>query len=381
MLSREFGCQAAYTPMFHAAHFATQKKYRQRNFATCPKDRPLIVQFCANDPDTLLAAARHVENDCDAIDINLGCPQDIARRGRYGAFLQDEWDLIRNLIVKLRNNLDSDRLGVSCKIRRFDDISKTVVYAQMIEKAGATFIGVHGRTREQRGQFSGVANWEHIKAVKDALRIPVIANGNVQSLSDAELCLIETGADAVMTAEGNLYNPGLFSNVHPPTWDIAYRYLDYVDKYPVPAGMARSHLFKLFHRCIAMDENKDLRANFGQAHSIDGLRDVVKQFECRYKTVGDEDQTVPIRYQPVPPYLCQVSSIYNRSTLYLEKKLASDSSSQPRFRYNVQSACKEETRSDNTKTSISDDSDANCDRTNKRLKLEQPNAEVAVSES
>lgn len=57
-------------------------------------DRPLIVQFCANDADQLLTSAKVVENHCDAIDINLGCPQDIAKRGRYGSFLQDDWDLI-----------------------------------------------------------------------------------------------------------------------------------------------------------------------------------------------------------------------------------------------------------------------------------------------
>ena len=84
-----------------------RKPYREQNFSIKngeeggPEDRPLIAQFCANDPDYLLTAAKLLEPHCDAVDINLGCPQDIARRGHYGSYLQDEWDLIYQLSASL----------------------------------------------------------------------------------------------------------------------------------------------------------------------------------------------------------------------------------------------------------------------------------------
>ena len=74
MLTRKYGADICYTPMFHAKLFSQDPKYRNNMFQPCAQDRPLVVQFCANDPDILLAAAKYVEDDCDAVEINLGCP-------------------------------------------------------------------------------------------------------------------------------------------------------------------------------------------------------------------------------------------------------------------------------------------------------------------
>ncbi|KAL3123613.1 hypothetical protein niasHT_002504 [Heterodera trifolii] len=96
--------------------------------------RPLIVQFCANDPQTLLSVCRLVEGKCDGVDLNLGCLQLIAKKGRYGAFLQETPELIESMISAVHRHC---HLPISAKIRVLHNLSSTIEYARRIEAAGA----------------------------------------------------------------------------------------------------------------------------------------------------------------------------------------------------------------------------------------------------
>ncbi|KAG9222018.1 hypothetical protein CCMSSC00406_0010383 [Pleurotus cornucopiae] len=334
VLSRRYGAQLVYTPMINAKMFYEDKKgtFRERNFSLAygeeggPLDRPLVVQFCANNPEALLASAKHIENHCDAVDINLGCPQEIAKRGRYGSFLQDDWELIYSLINTLHKNL---AVPVTAKFRIFTSIEKTVEYAKMLERAGAQIITCHGRIREQRGQNTGIASWDHIKAVKQAVSIPVFANGNILYHEDIQACLDATGCDGVMSAEGQLYNAALFapashhppsstsdllrptdlpanlpappltfdpplSGLHPRHADLALEYLSIVSSLKTPTSLSaiKGHLFKFMRP--ALSHEPDLREKLGRVRASDlklalvEYREIVTEMKARMDQAAEE---------------------------------------------------------------------------------------------
>lgn len=229
----------AYSPMLHSRMFHETPKYRASNFEplhrTLPEpsevttplptsdlrldgnpsiDRPLFVQFCSNSPSDLLNAAKYVAPFCDAVDLNLGCPQGIARKGKYGAFLQEEWQLIHDLINNLHNNLS---VPVTAKIRVLETKERTLEYAKMVLAAGASIITVHGRQRDQKGHNTGLADWTVLRYLREQLppETVIFANGNILQHEDIDECLQATGADAVMSAEANLYDPSIFAEPPP----------------------------------------------------------------------------------------------------------------------------------------------------------------------
>ncbi|KAL3232565.1 tRNA-dihydrouridine(16/17) synthase [NAD(P)(+)] [Nakaseomyces bracarensis] len=333
VLSRRYGATLCYTPMFHAKLFATSEKYRKEMWCDLDGDteldRPLVVQFCANDPEYLLEAAKLVEDKCDAVDLNLGCPQGIAKKGHYGSFLMEEWELIHKLIRTLHDNL---KVPVTAKIRVFPEQQKTLDYAKMVLDAGAQFLTVHGRLREQKGQKTGLADWDIIKFLRKELPQDTVffANGNILYPEDIERCSEYINCDAVMSAEGNLYNPGVFNVEHigdkdktfPRVDRLAREYFNII-KNECSESLAsrkamKSHFFKLLRPFLP--HHTDIRANIAALNAKSSLDEweqkvVIPVEETVRKIFEDptiDDTVVTLEkqlwggsYKTVPYWRCQ----------------------------------------------------------------------------
>ena len=216
LLCRKYGAQASYTPMMNSHQFANNAKYREEEFQTIKEDRPLVCHFSSNDPKNFAAAAKLVEDKCDAVDLNLGCPQRTAYLGHFGSYLLEQKD--RELICSIvREASQQVSIPIFVKIRLLDTIDETIELCRQLKNAGASLIAIHARyrasfERKGAGARDGPAMLDQVLRVRQALGndFPLISNGNVITYDDVENNLNFTQANGIMSAEGILDSPALY---------------------------------------------------------------------------------------------------------------------------------------------------------------------------
>lgn len=212
-ICREHGAALTVTEMVSTKALCYQDRKTPRLLALGEDEHPAAAQVFGHEPETMAEGAKiaRAVSGCDIIDINMGCPAPkIVNNGDGSALMRDP-ALAARVIEAVVKAVD---VPVTVKFRKgWDEKSVNCVeFARMAEAAGAAAITIHGRTRAQ--QYSGKADWDAIRAVKQAVSIPVFANGDVAEPADVVRILEYTGADAVMIGRGALGDPWIFERAN-----------------------------------------------------------------------------------------------------------------------------------------------------------------------
>ena len=217
ILCKEQGCGLVYSEMVSSRGMNHQDEKSEKLTWINEAEMPAAVQIFGNDPEGLAEAARKLSmGNAAIIDINMGCPTPKIVKNGDGSAITRNPELVGRIVNAVSK---ASSKPITIKIRKgWDENSVNAVeIAKIAEENGAAAIAVHGRTREQF--YSGKADWEIIRAVKNAVKIPVIGNGDVFSAEDAKKLFETTGCDAIMVGRGAQGNPWIFNQI--------IRYLDY----------------------------------------------------------------------------------------------------------------------------------------------------------
>ena len=212
-ICKDMGCGLIYAEMVSDKAITYNNQKTIDMLYMTEKERPISQQIFGSDKESFVEAAKFIEKEMkpDIIDINMGCPvPKVAVRAQAGSALLKDPDKIFDIVSSV---VSAVNVPVTVKIRSGWDSNhiNAVEVAKVIEKAGASAICVHPRTRSQG--YSGKADWNIIKEVKENVSIPVIGNGDIKSPEDAKRMLEETKCDAVMIGRGVLGNPWLIKNI------------------------------------------------------------------------------------------------------------------------------------------------------------------------
>jgi len=282
-IGAKYGAGLTYTEFVSGTAIVRGNFKSLKMIETSPQEKPVAVQLFGNSVEDVCEAARTLEHKFDVIDINCGCPAWKVIKTGAGSELLKSPERISSFVNKLVGAVNRP---VTVKIRKGidDENVNAVEVAKIVENAGASAIAIHGRTQKQG--YSGFADWDIIKKVKEAVNIPVIGNGDVFTPENFKEKLEFSGVDAIMIARGAIGNPyiftqitdylktGKYEKINPIP--LFFEYLKFAEEYKIDFSSIKTHAMSFTKGIIG---GAELRNKLSEAKTTEEISFVLNNFK------------------------------------------------------------------------------------------------------
>ena len=291
VMARRYGAGLVYSEFVNATAISRENEYAIRMMRTAPEERPVSIQLFGSDISDIKKATQLLQDKTDIVDFNFGCPAHQVTCTGAGAALLNQPEKVRE-IVEAMVSVSEKPVTVKMRIGQNEKNITVLKLAKAVETAGAAAVAVHGRTLEQ--QYSGVANWDMIRQVKETVNIPVIGNGDVINEFKAKEMFDKTGVDAVMVGRAACGNPFIFSRINHylqigkqlPQKDTIELFFEYADLWEKYEGLKFTNLkIQASYFTKGISNAGPLRIALGKVTCVEEMKETLLAFQEKQKRI------------------------------------------------------------------------------------------------